>query len=145
MAASVRVEASTPTPASACAPIAAKAVRKTQAMIDINELTLGQFKEIAAISTSASKPKRARIAPTGRAVVVVDRGWIFAGNMSLTEDGYLRLTNAIHVFKWSNVGFAKMLEEWRAASVDLRRVADVEVPLDSVVFRVPVASDWGLK
>lgn len=81
-----------------------------------------------------------------RAVVVVDRGWIFAGDLGKTADGYVQLTNAVHVFRWEQIGFAKMLEEWRSDKVDLRRIAEpVEVPADAVIFRVPVAADWGLK
>ena len=38
--------------------------------------------------------------PAGnRAVVVVDRGWIFAGDVT-RENGRITLTNALHVFKW---------------------------------------------
>ncbi len=49
--------------------------------------------------------------PTGtRAVVVVDRGWIFAGDVT-RENGRIRLTNALHVFKWESVGFAGMIDD----------------------------------
>jgi hypothetical protein len=80
-----------------------------------------------------------------RVVLVVDRGWIFAGDQELTSDGFVRLTNAVHVFSWQSLGFAKMLEQWKDSKVDLRKVADVEVPRDSVIFRVPVAEGWGIK
>ena len=36
--------------------------------------------------------------PGTRAVVVVDRGWIFAGDVT-RKDGRILLTNAVHVFK----------------------------------------------
>ena len=82
---------------------------------------------------------------TNRAVLVVDRGWIFAGDLSETEDGYVRLERAVHVFRWESIGFAKMLVDWESNKVDLRPCEPVEVPSDSIIFRVPVASDWGLK
>ena len=38
--------------------------------------------------------------PNGnRAVIVVDRGWIFAGDVT-RENGRIKLSRALHVFKW---------------------------------------------
>jgi hypothetical protein len=81
--------------------------------------------------------------PVGtRAVVVVDRGWVFAGDVE-TVDGRIRISRAIHVFGWQK-GFAKLIEDPKAASADLRKIADVDLPADAELFRVPVPSDWGL-
>jgi len=79
--------------------------------------------------------------PTGtRAVVVVDRGWIFAGDVT-REDGRIRLSRAVHVFKWYNIGFAKMVETEKA---DLRPISDVDIPSGAEIFCVPVHDQWGL-
>ena len=75
-----------------------------------------------------------------RHVVVVDRGWIFAGDLERTE-GRLKLTRALHVFKWGSIGFAKMVE---TAKADLRPIADVDIPADSEIFAIPVNESWGL-
>ena len=80
--------------------------------------------------------------PSGtRAVVVVDRGWIFAGDV-VRENGRIKLTNALHVFKWESVGFAGMLENTKKA--DLRPIADVDIPEDAEIFCVPVSENWGV-
>lgn len=80
-------------------------------------------------------------ATTGtRAVVVVDRGWIFAGDVT-RENGRIRLSRAVHVFKWESVGFAKMVE---TAQADLRPIADVDMPQGAEIFCVPVPDGWGL-
>lgn len=85
---------------------------------------------------------RAGTVPAGnRAVVVVDRGWIFAGDVT-RENGRIRLTRALHVFKWESVGFAGMLENTKKA--DLRPIADVDIPQESEIFCVPVHEKWGL-
>jgi hypothetical protein len=85
---------------------------------------------------------RADSVPTGsRAVVVVDRGWIFAGDVT-REDGRIRLSRAVHVFKWESIGFAKMIETEKA---DLRPIADVDMPAGAEIFCVPVSDNWGLK
>jgi hypothetical protein len=85
---------------------------------------------------------RADSVPTGnRAVVVVDRGWIFAGDVT-REDGRIKLSRAVHVFKWESIGFAKMVETEQA---DLRPIANVDMPAGAEIFCVPVSDNWGLK
>jgi hypothetical protein len=80
--------------------------------------------------------------PKGRrAVVVVDLGWIFAGDME-RRDGRIRLTRAVWVFRWESIGFAKMIETEQA---DLRPCADVDMPAGSEIFCIPVHDQWGLK
>lgn len=80
-----------------------------------------------------------------RVVLVVDRGWIFAGDATKTADGYVRLDRAVHVFRWNGIGFAMMVQEWKSDKVDLRRCEPVEVPAAAIVFRVPVSDEWGLR
>jgi hypothetical protein len=81
------------------------------------------------------------VAPNGnRAVVVVDRGWIFAGDVT-RKDGRIRLSRALHVFKWESIGFAKMVETVKA---DLRPITDVDIPEGAEIFCVPVSENWGL-
>lgn len=85
---------------------------------------------------------RADAKPAGtRAVVVVDRGWIFAGDVT-RANGRIRLSRALRVFRWESVGFAGMIENTKRA--DLRKIADVEIPEGAEIFCVPVADDWGL-
>ena len=80
-------------------------------------------------------------AATGtRAVVVVDRGWIFAGNVT-RENGRIRISRAVHVFRWEGIGFAKVVETEKA---DLRPIADVDMPEGAEIFCVPVHDQWGL-
>lgn len=78
-----------------------------------------------------------------RAVVVVDRGWIFAGDVT-RENGRIRLARALHVFKWESVGFAGMIDNPKKAKADLRPVADVDIPEGAEIFCVPVSAEWGL-
>ena len=81
--------------------------------------------------------------PGTRAVVVVDRGWIFAGDVT-RKDGRIYLANALHVFKWESLGFAGMIADSKKAKADLRKIADVDIPEGAEVFCVPVADGWGL-
>jgi len=78
-----------------------------------------------------------------RAVVVVDRGWIFAGDVT-RSNGRILLTRALHVFKWDSIGFAAMVEQGKGPKVDLRPIADVDIPEGAEIFCVPVPENWGL-
>jgi hypothetical protein len=78
-----------------------------------------------------------------RAVVVVDRGWIFAGDVT-RENGRIYLSKALHVFKWESLGFSGMVADPQKAKADLRPVADVDIPAGAEVFSVPVPDGWGL-
>jgi len=106
---------------------------------EVTELTINGTKYIKADSF-VSVPK-----PGKRAVVVVDRGWIFAGaGDDTSKPGKLILTRAVHVFSWAGQGFAAMVAN-PLVKTDLRPCADVEVPVDSEIFRVPVSDNWGIK
>ena len=77
-----------------------------------------------------------------RAVVVLDRGWIYAGD--ITEcDGRVYLTRVAWVFRWESIGFGGVIEHPEKA--DIRPHADMNYPIGVELFRVPVQDDWGLK
>ena len=76
-----------------------------------------------------------------RAVIVVDRGWIFAGDVK-RKDGRIYLTRAVWVFKWESVGFAYIIDNPEKA--DIRPIDDVELPVLSEIFSIPVHESWGL-
>lgn len=87
--------------------------------------------------------------PGKRAVVVIDRGWIYAGDVEAYDDPILgkrlRLTRAVHVFGWKSCGFEVVVEKGKASGADLRPCgAPVEIPADAEIFRRPVGDDWGL-
>lgn len=82
------------------------------------------------------------VQPNGnRAIVVVDRGWIFAGDIT-RESGRIRLSRAVWVFRWESCGFAKVIED--PSKADIRLMADVDIPDGAEIFCVPVSDNWGL-
>jgi hypothetical protein len=118
---------------------------------NINDMTLGEVNariaeadELRAFLGHKPQPNTSPSLYEGRAVVVIDRGWILAGDQELLGD-HLRLTGAVHVFRWESIGFPRMLEEWKSDKCDIRKVADALVPVSSIIFRIPVAKGWGLK
>ena len=78
-----------------------------------------------------------------RAVVVVDRGWIFAGDVT-RENGRIKLARAVHVFRWESIGFDGMLANPKSSKVVLKKLPDVDMPQDAEIFAIPVNDEWGL-
>ena len=79
-----------------------------------------------------------------RAVVVVDRGWIFAGDVT-REGNRIFLDNAVWVFRWESIGFDGVIANPKDDNVTLRKMKNrVEIPAQSEIFSVPVSDDWGV-
>jgi hypothetical protein len=79
--------------------------------------------------------------PGNRAVIVVDRGWIFAGDIT-RADGRITIARAVWVFRWEKVGFAGIVAN--PADADIRPIADVDMPEGAEIFSIPVHDTWGL-
>ncbi len=79
-----------------------------------------------------------------RAVVVVDRGWIFAGDVT-REGARIFLDNAVWVFRWESIGFDGVIANPKDKNVTIRKMKNrVEIPAQSEIFSVPVSDDWGV-
>ncbi len=79
-----------------------------------------------------------------RAVVVVDRGWIFAGDVT-REGNRIFLDNAVWIFRWESIGFDGVIANPKDDKVTLRKMKNrVEIPAQSEIFSVPVSDDWGV-
>lgn len=84
--------------------------------------------------------------PSGaRAVVVVDRGWVFAGDVE-EADGRIRLSRAIWCFRWEEIALDGMIADPRSKKVTLKPVpgGTVDLPSGAEIFRIPVCDNWGL-
>ncbi|MDI7269339.1 MAG: hypothetical protein QME96_15220 [Myxococcota bacterium] len=79
-----------------------------------------------------------------RAVVVIDRGWIYAGDVT-EKDGRIYLDRAVWVFRWERIGLDGMIKNPKAEGVDLRPMPTrIDIPAGAEVFRLPVQAGWGL-
>lgn len=83
-------------------------------------------------------------ATKNRAIVVVDRGWIFAGDV-VRQNGRIQLSRALHVYSWKNIGFDGVVSQPKSSDVQLKPLpTGVDIPEGAEVFCIPVADDWGL-
>lgn len=81
--------------------------------------------------------------PGKRYVVVLDRGWIVAGDVE-EIDGRLKITRALHVRKWDDVGFDGMIANPKSENVVIKPIPNgFDAPVEAEIFRVPVGDSWG--
>ena len=79
-----------------------------------------------------------------RAVIVVDRGWIFAGDVT-RENGRIRMSRAVWVFRWEEIGFDGVITNPKDKKVEIKPMPNgVDIPEGAEIFCVPVADNWGL-
>jgi len=79
-----------------------------------------------------------------RALIVVDRGWIFAGDVT-EENGRIKLSRAVWVFRWTGgQGISGVIND-PCTDCDIRPIDDVDIPKESEIYRIAVAKNWGLK
>lgn len=82
--------------------------------------------------------------PGKRAVLVLDRGWIVAGDIE-DVDGRIKVTRAVHVRGWDSVGFDGMIANPKGPQVRIRPIPHgFDCPSDAEIFRVPVEDSWGI-
>jgi hypothetical protein len=107
--------------------------------VDLNKVTINGVEYVRADSI----PSVSKV--TGkRAVVVLDRGWIYAGDVT-DENGRIKLSRAVHVLSWSSIGFYGMIANPKSSNVNIKPIPNgVDAPSDSELFRIPVDDNWGV-
>ena len=84
--------------------------------------------------------------PSGnRAIVVIDRGWIFAGDVT-RKNGRISLDRAVQVERWGGgIGFDGLIANPGSDHVKLRAIPSrVDIPEGAEIFFIPVPEGWGL-
>ena len=105
--------------------------------VNLNTVEINGVKYVRADSISVPETPKGN-----RHVVIVDRGWIFAGDLT-EENGRIRLDRAVWVFRWESVGFSVILAD--PSKADIRNMSvPVNLPVGAEIFRCPVSDSWGL-
>ena len=94
----------------------------------------------AAIKTLEKAAKA--ISSGNRNICVLDRGWIFVGELSGdTANGYC-LTNVKNVRKWQSGGFGLLSRGAKSAGATLDEAANLKFAASALLFHVPVDKEW---
>ena len=76
-----------------------------------------------------------------RHIVILDRGWIFVGDLS-REDNVCTLANPINVRRWQG-GFGKLTEGANSAQAVLDKCDSViRFDASAIKFVVPISETW---
>lgn len=78
----------------------------------------------------------------GQCLCVLDRGWIFVGDLSTNDAGIHTLRNARNVRKWNKGGFGLLTRSREDSGAVLDDCADLQFTAGALIFCVPVAESW---
>ena len=76
-----------------------------------------------------------------RYIAVLDRGWIFVGNLEMGNNYKHYFSNVYNIRKWSKNGFGGMVSDPKAAGAVLDKSRDFE--FKNPLFLIPVPEGWG--
>ena len=85
----------------------------------------------------------ANCAQGDRHIAVLDRGWIFAGDMSLdTDTGVYTMTNCVNIRKWTKGGFGALSRSVVDSGAISDKCATIKFHARSMILCVPIGGDW---
>ena len=79
----------------------------------------------------------------GRHIVVLDRGWIFVGRLTLLEDeeSYI-LTECKNIRRWSSGGFGGLTKSCSESGAETDDCRAIKFRKKAMIFCVPIGEDW---
>lgn len=96
-----------------------------------------------AVSDETYEKIKDQLIPCGnRHLVVLDRGWIFAGDLANHSEGGYILTNAKNVRRWEEGGFGALSRSAKAAKAHLDDCAPIRFSANACIFKTPIGGDW---
>ncbi len=106
---------------------------------------MGQCSDTIEINgTTYRKQGEHELGDKNRHVIVLDRGWIYAGDLT-EKNGRIRLERAVNLRSFSQLGFEGAIADPGSPKVTIRKMtAPVDIPTNAELFRVPVGDSWGL-
>lgn len=79
----------------------------------------------------------------GPHIVVLDRGWIFHGNLIPQDDGEsYRLTSCVNIRRWSKNGFGGLSKGAEFAGATLDACDPISFKEKALIFAVRTSNDW---
>ncbi len=75
-------------------------------------------------------------------VVVLHRGWIFVGELSVTSNGGFKLTSCRNVRKWSTGGFGGLTMGRKSSGATLDKCQPLTFSPDAAIFISELPKEW---
>ena len=108
-------------------------------MINIDELTIGEAKQLASIFGTAQLSPSHR--DLGTQIVVADRGFVYVGK-TVIEGEYVRMTGARNIRIWGTTKGLGEIVGGPTSKTQLDEVGEVLLPLRAVIHFVKCTRDW---
>ena len=113
-------------------------------MINVDELTIGQARTVAAIFNPGNSAAVAQI-DHGLQIVVLDRGFVYIGNI-VTDGEWCYIKNAWNIRRWGTTRGLGELVAGPASDTQLDRVGSVRVPFHALQHLIAVKGEgWTSK
>lgn len=107
--------------------------------MNIDELTIGQAKELAALLAA---PQRTQ--PTiehGLKIVVLDKGFVYVGRVT-TDGEWVHIANAHNIRRWGTTqGLGQLALSGPTTSTELDAVGTVKAPFHALQHLIAVTAD----
>ena len=104
--------------------------------MNIEEMTIGQAREIASIFSGRSDQRSIDI--NGFRIAVLDQGFVFVGHCDTkTKPGTLIITKCRNIRYWGTKNGLGELRDGPLKETKLDDVGTVEVPEKSLIFTIP--------
>ena len=98
-----------------------------------------EIKEAIELLTAATS----NCAQGDRHIVVLDRGWIFAGKMSLEkETNIYTVTDCVNIRSFKKVGFGGLSQGAKTAEAVLDKCVPITFHARAMIFCVPISEGW---
>ena len=109
--------------------------------MNINELTIGQAKELAALFGGAKQESGSPIESGARYIVTLQRGWIVVG--AVTKVGnYLSISNCSVIERWGTTeGLGELAITGPTSDTRLRKTTDILTHELTVIHLMRVQND----
>ena len=107
---------------------------------NLESLTIGQAREIAAMFGTVFRGCANTEAACGRQIVIGERGWVWVGDVSRQNGDYI-LTNASVIRVWGTKrGLGELATQGKQPGTVLDPCGTVRVPEIAVIGRIDVAA-----
>jgi hypothetical protein len=109
-------------------------------MINIEEMTIGQLREITALL--GNKPATEMRKDLGFQIVVCDRGFVYSGQTVIAGE-YAVITGGKNIRKWGTTkGLGQLAESGPTGDTVLDPVGEITVPMKAVIHFIKCKSSW---
>ncbi len=110
-------------------------------MIDVNELTIGQARQLAALLNlgNSAAPVAGRI-DHGLQIAVLDRGFVYIGRV-VTDGEWCHISGAWNIRRWGTTRGLGELVDGPTPNTELDRVGNVRLPMSMLQHLIAVKEE----